>query len=128
MKIFWKDIIAAQEAIDELARIKGLGARLSAICGRNDRLYRQAFKDYEMARMRVLDEHGESVKDRPGEVRVPPEKITLFVNEMKELDNSEVEVDFHKISFKDVEARNVELSPMVYSALHFLFEGAPDAP
>lgn len=88
---------------------------------RNMRLLKPEAEGREEKRIELVKSRfGKEGKD--GDFQVPPSKMDAFLKQVKELDEVEVELDIHTISFDDFKG---EIAPNDLFALEWMFTEPP---
>lgn len=89
-------------------------ARVSFIIARNEKKIWDILQDYLNAKNKAIEKYCTPVDDEPGKFALPPQDSPYW-EEMKELDNTENEIEFKKFYIDDL--KDMELSLEVMNAL-----------
>jgi len=110
-----QDLVTAEQPIARLMeqKMSALTAYRLALIARQMEPYLEAFKKQ---RLEIARRYGE---ERDGQVTVPPERVTEFLNEMQPILDEEVEIKFRPISPKDIDG---QISPQDIYSLWWLFD------
>lgn len=89
-------------------------ARVSFIIARNEKKIWDILQDYLNAKNKAIENYCTPVDGEPGKFALPPQDSPYW-EEMKELDNTENEIEFKKFYIDDL--KDMELSLEVMNAL-----------
>lgn len=89
-------------------------ARVSFIIARNEKKIWDILQDYLNAKNKAIEKYCTPVDGEPSKFALPPQGSPYW-EEMKELDNTENEIEFKKFDIDDL--KDMELSLEVMSAL-----------
>jgi hypothetical protein len=110
MKITLREINEIRPSLESLLKIS-IPAKISFKLGRLCNQIRNEFKECENQRENLIKKYGQEDKEK-GEIRVLPENIEKFTNELRSLLEVEVDLNFDPVSIGDFGEINLPVELM----------------
>lgn len=119
------ELVNASEPLQKLAK-KEVKARLALTIGRMLKEIEREIANFNEARMNLIrkygetDENNELITDEKGSCTIKKEYIKTFNEELKELTETEIEINGNKLNLDDLE--NLDFTPVDMAILEPLIE------
>lgn len=95
-------------------------AKVSFCIMRNIKILLPTVESFEFARTTILQTYGIEAEEKPGFYKIESDKTEIALQELADLENTEVEMTLQKIKLQDIE--NLDLSIQDMEALYPMLE------
>lgn len=87
-------------------------AKVSFCIMRNIKILLPTVEAFEFARTTILQTYGAPAEDKPGFYKIDDDKIDAAMQELTNLENIDIKVEFQKIKLQDIESLNLSIQDM----------------